>query len=144
MKKSIYSVILLLSTYCYGQTDTISSLKHNLKIKNLVESKSQFAVWSKNELSDKISNIILWERNVAFAKKDGRKIITVTQKRFFEDSTKNTMVFTVSDREDFRTIYDYRKDKKGVQAYDYHEGQITGSDTVNNNVKAGFHLLLPV
>jgi hypothetical protein len=145
MRKILITLpVLLLSMVCLAQTDTISIARRNLKLADLKGGTSQFAVWSKNELTGKVSRIILWERKVDFAEKDGRKTINVAQRRIYEDSAKNTFVFTVSDFATFRTLYDYRTDKTGIQAFDYKENRIIGSDTILKNTKAGFNLSFPV
>ncbi len=145
MNKIIISLfLLLLSGLSYGQTDTISIARNNLRLDYLKGGTSQFAVWSKSTLTGKVSRIILWERSVNFAQRDSRKVITVAQRRLYEDSTKNTYVFTVSDRANFQTLYDYRADKTGIQAFDYKDNRIVGADTVSKNIKAGFRLELPV
>jgi len=88
--------------------------------------------------------MILWERKVAFVKREGLDDIAVTQRRLYEDTSRNTLVYTISTRKDFQTIYDYRKDKSGIQAFDYRSDMIVGSDTIKNNNKSGFALKLPV
>ncbi len=145
MKTNIFTLLFLSQALlCYAQTDTIGIGRKNLRIDYLKEGTNQFAVWSKNETTGKVSRLILWERKVAFTERNGGKTIAVSQRRLYEDSTKNTFVYTVSDRDSFRTIYDYRTDKTGIQAFDYRNDSIVGSDTVPKNIKSGFNLSLPI
>ena len=145
MKPNLFTLFLLLQVILiYAQTDNIGIGIKNLRTEYLKEGTNQFSVWNKNESTGKVSRLILWERKVAFTDKNGGKTITVSQRRIYEDSVKNTYVYTVSDRKTFRTIYDYRTDKTGIQAFDYRNGSIVGSDTVAKNIQSGFKLSLPV
>ncbi len=104
----LFSLILLLqSVLSYGQIDTIGIGNKKLRTDFMTEGTSQFAVWSKSEVTGRVSRLILWERKVAFAETKARKIVTITQRRLYEDSAKNTYVFTVSDRDLSQELVSY-------------------------------------
>lgn len=144
MKKWIATLWLFLPpAFSFAQSDTISISKNNLRLDYLKEGTSQFITWDKNAATGTISHMIIWIRKVEFIRRNEQDEIAVTQLRYYEDTTRNTYVYTISRRSDFQTIYDYRKDRSGVQAFDYKADKIVGSDTIKNNIKSSFALNTP-
>jgi hypothetical protein len=122
-----------------GQTDTISVRKKNLLTGNIKEGTSQFLSFLKNEKTKAIVSYGIQERTVKFSKRSGRAVIIVTQHRHVNDSTMSKYVYTVSDRQNFQTIYDYtQRIISGIEAYDYKDDSVTGSDTITHNTKTKF------
>lgn len=143
MKKILIPAIFLISISGYAQTDTISIERHSLQVSNLRKGNNRYAVWSQNTQTGIISTLSLWDRDVSFEKRGGKDVIVVKQMRYYEDTLRNKYVYTVSDRNTFKTIYDYtRRGKAGTEAYNYNDNQITGADTIAGNIKKDFKLAL--
>ena len=142
IKPPIFCSLLLASAIaCTAQTDTVSITKNNLQTSYLKEGANQYIAWMRNFSADGISQLTFWERKISFAIRNGKDVIIVAQRRLFEDSARNTIVYTVSDKHTFQTIYDYRESKaSGIKAYDYDDHEIKGADTIDRNVKKGFDL----
>jgi hypothetical protein len=124
-----------------AQVDTIGLKLNPLQTQYLQAGNSQFLTWSKNLATGNLSGLLLWERCVSFGDWRGHAGVMVTQQRISGDTNRKTFVYTVSDRQTFEPLYDYRKDAgSGIKAYNYSATGITGADSVTGNTKIGFHL----
>jgi hypothetical protein len=112
--KKIATITPLLFTACliysaaHAQVDTVSIKKGNLKTSYLKAGNNQYVSWIQDAVTKKVSQLLLWERKISFGKKYGRDVIIVAQQRLYEDTSRATFVYTVSDSKTFQTIYDYR------------------------------------
>ncbi len=144
MKFSILVPVIFLSIIvsgfkCFAQVDTISVNKNNLLTDYLKEGTSQFLAYTTDGKTKAITSQSIGERTLKFGRINGRDVIIVIQYRHYNDSTVSKYVYTVSDRQNFKTLYDYTKRiKSGIEAYDYSENGVKGSDTIKNNTKADF------
>jgi len=121
-------------------TDTISIKNNNLRMANLKEGSSKYLSWTKNSKSGRVSWISMSERVIYFKKINGRDVIIVVQHKFINDTSRNNFVYTVSDRNNFETLYDYTSNSKVIEAYDYHGYEVRGADTVKQNSRHNFSL----
>jgi hypothetical protein len=137
----LYFICLTAFQNISAQVDTISIKNNNLQIQYLKEGNSQFLTWSKDSITGNISGLLLWERYISFANLSGKPVVVISQQRISGDTNRKTFVYTVSDKKNLQTIYDYRQDaNSGIKAYNYIDHEITGADTVKGNTKIGFHL----
>ena len=140
--KLIAILIFLNSSFflCFAQIDTIGIKRNNLRTKYLVESHSIYLNWLKDTKSGMVSNISISKRDIFLRKMKGKNVIVVIQRKLNNDTNKIKFIYTVNDRENFRTYYDYLKGAEGIEAYDYRGNEIKGTDTIPQNSKLGFHL----
>lgn len=139
MKTKLALLFLLFSIESIAQRDSVSVDRGNLLTKFLKPSKSTYLVTSANAKTGAVTQISVWNRETRFEKKGGRDVVVVKQMRYYADTVNNKFVYTISDRGNLRTIYDYTKRlRSGIEAFNYLPGRIVGADTVDHNAKAGF------
>ena len=109
MKEIIILFAFLITITADAQTDTISIERHSLQVFNLKEGNNRYAVWLQNTQTGIISGISLWDRTISFENRDKKDVIVVKQLRLYEDTLRNKYVYTVSDRNTFKTIYNYSR-----------------------------------
>lgn len=132
--------LLFIGIRCYAQVDTISVNKNNIHTEFLKEGSSQFLAWYQDPKTKFISNHGIGERTIRFAKINNRDVIIVTQHRHYNDSLTSKYVYTVSDRKNFQTLYDYTfRIQSGAEGFNYTDKAVAGADTVKNNVKSTFN-----
>ena len=86
----------------------------------------------------------LWSRVVKFEKRSSKNVIVVEQQWLSYDSSLNRKVYSVCDAENFAPLYHYSSSSKtGVEAFDFRDGKIVGSDSVMNNTKKDFSIDQP-
>jgi len=139
MKMKLALLLLLISAESMAQCDTVNIERGNLLTKLLKPRKSTYLVTSANAKTGAVTQISLWNRETLLEKRGGRDVVVVKQMRYYADTVNNKFVYTVSDRSNLRTIYDYTKRlRSGVEAFNYLPDRIVGADTVKHNAKAGF------
>jgi len=141
--KNLFLILIVCITFLKSnaQVDTISIKKHNLNTAFIKEGTNQYLSWIKNKTSGLISNISIWERQISLQSVKGKNVIVVTQHRYYNDSSRNKYVYTISDRNTLKTIYDFTKrPATGIEAFNYNDNEIKGDDTIPLNTKAGFNL----
>jgi len=139
MRTELALLFLLFSIESMAQRDTVSVERGNLLIKLLKPGKSTYLVTSANAKTGAVTQISLWNRETRLEKKGERDVVVVKQMRYYSDTVNNKFVYTISDRSNLKTIYDYtRRLKSGIEAFNYLPDQIVGADTVEHNTKAGF------
>ena len=136
----VFSLLAVVPTIdAAGQKDTISVKKHNLLTSYIKEGTSQFLSFTQDEKTKAITAYSIQERTVKFGNRNGLPVIIVIQHRHLNDSTMSKYVYTVSDRQNFQTIYDYTyRIVSGIEAYSYTDRSVAGADSVKNNTKNKF------
>jgi hypothetical protein len=136
--------IFFLSSDSYGQTDTISVNRNNLRTDYLKEGTSQFLAYFKDKKTKVIYDHSIGERTIKFGRRDGKEVIIVIQHRHYNDSSTSKYVYTVSDRSSLQTLYDYTsRIASSTEAFNYSAKGVKGADTVKNNTKANFQYSFP-
>ena len=139
----LFSFLFSYSELLYAQRDSVSISRNNLLIQQLKSGKSTYAVWTKDLATEAVSKISIWNREVRFRKLKGREVIVVSQMRFYEDPVNNKYVYTVSDKQNFKTIYDFTKRiRTGIEAFNYYDNEISAADSVKENSKQGFKMTI--
>src|SRR6202012_1979197 len=115
----VFSLLAVVPTIdAAGQKDTISVKKHNLLTSYIKEGTSQFLSFTQDEKTKAITAYSIQERTVKFGNRNGLPVIIVIQPRHLNDYTMSKYVYTVSDRQNFQTIYDYTyRIVSGIEAY---------------------------
>ena len=141
MKKIILFTLVICSfgIYSKAQVDTINAANNKLKIENLKEGKSTYLVYFTDTLDKKRTVGDLWERSTKFTKVNGADVVAFDWKWIHAD-TVLANILNICDHKTLAPIYhkaDYKK--RGIFAYDYRDGFMVPSDTINNNeaVKKG-------
>lgn len=125
---------------CFAQVDTINIKNNNLNIANLKAGNSQYLCYLKDAKSGLVSFISISERRIYFQKINGKDAIVIIKHNFNNDTSKNKYVYTVFDRYNFKTLYDYTRRPAGVEAYNYQGDEIKGADSIKQNTKLNFFL----
>jgi len=141
MKFTLFGLFVFCSTLLLAQRDSINVERNNLLMHRLKASKNSYVVWTKDLTTGATSKISIWRRDISIEKFNNRDVIVVKQIRSYEDSLNNKSVFTISDRSNFKTIYNRSERKRtGTEAFNYSDSEITGADSVNKNTKRNFKL----
>jgi hypothetical protein len=134
-------LFIIANIFCavgFAQIDTISIKNNNLRIANLKEGNSQYVCWLKDTRSGAVSIISMSERKVYFQKIRGKDVIVVVKHSFNNDTSANKYVYTISDRNNFKTLYDYSSKSAVIEAYNYYGDEIKGADSIKQNTKLNF------
>jgi hypothetical protein len=139
MKYKLIALFFLSVILLYSQErETVSSIKTNNIKRYLNEGTRQYLVFTKKGESSE-SNLSLWSRTVRFQKIDSQERIVVQQQWYPSDSSANRTVYSICNADNFLPIYHYSSTpKNGIEAYDFLENKIIGSDTTQGNTKKGF------
>jgi hypothetical protein len=142
MKQSQHTFLLLLvlvlslpSFTTTAQIDTISLVKKDLVISQLTPGLHQYLVYFERPKQKKIMMPMLWNRQVDFKQFKGKPTIEVTQNWYATDTLLNRYIYSINSREDFSPIYQYGKSARGVEAFEFEQNRVSGSDTVASNSK---------
>ena len=139
---TIIALALLHDLPTSAQVDSVSVRRSNLMMSSLKTGKSSYAVWSKDLSTNAVTQIAIWNREVLFSVLGGKNVVIVKQMRYYDDHKRNKYVYTVSDRKNFQTLYDYTTRGGIIQAFNYNNNEISGADSVNNNSKRDFKLTI--
>ncbi|MCB0461141.1 MAG: hypothetical protein KDC81_00410 [Flavobacteriaceae bacterium] len=86
-----------------------------------------------------MGDISIWERSVELTDEE----IIIKQSWKNQDKSKTREIFSINDRKTFLPKYHKAVSGKGViEAYDFYEDKIVGSDSIANNTKKDFNLVL--
>jgi hypothetical protein len=130
--------VLILNQPAVAQIDTIRINQNHLLTSNLKEGLHQYLVYFENQKKGRITGSFIWNRQVNFKKQNGKEVIEIVQHWFGADTTQNRYVYSVSDKKTFAPIYHYTKSTRGVEAFDFTVGKISGSDSIADNSKKDF------
>lgn len=134
--KNIFLVALIATSLnCAAQIDTINILKNDLITSNLKPGLHQYLVYFENPAKKRIGNSSIWNRQVNFKNVNGRDVIEVEQFWYMTDTLFNRYVYSLSDKKTFAPIFHKTKGRNGVEAFDFDQQTISGSDSVENNTK---------
>jgi hypothetical protein len=135
------SLLALSLVAANAQVDTID-VSRDLLVMYLPEGRSQYSV-SFQMPNGTIRYVGLWNRTVRFSSAGGKEQIVVEQDWWTSDSAAHRKVFSVCSFMDFTPLFHYSKDGKGkVEAYNFSDNRVTGSDTTAENSRKGFELAL--
>jgi hypothetical protein len=144
LKKCVLTVLCLsLANLSQAQVDTIRLTQNDLVTSALKEGLHQYLVYFENPKKGRITGSFVWNRQVNFKIHNGSDVIEITQHWFGSDTTSNRYVYSISLRKNFAPLYHYTKSSRGIEAFDFEERKITGSDTVNGNAKKDLEVFLP-
>lgn len=145
-KKTMRSITLALCLLLYcstlqAQVDTIYSFPHKVLKASIREGMAQYLVFFKMKDKPRQAKTFVWNRSTSYQQKNGKQVLEVVQHWYGGDSTDYRYVYTLVNPENYLPIYHKTNSQRtGIEAFDFYENQIKGSDSVANNKKASFDL----
>jgi len=139
--------ILTLSLTLYfstlkAQVDTIYAIPKKLIDASLKQGTSQYLVFIKFKQMPKQSKTFVWDRKVSIKQVNGKDHIEVVQHWYGGDSTDYRYVYSLVDKENYLPTYHKTiLSRTGIEAFDFYDNKIKGSDSIANNKKAAFELI---
>jgi hypothetical protein len=109
-----------------------------LVISQLTPGLHQYLVYFERPKQKKIMTPMLWSRQVNFKQFQGTPAIEVVQNWYAGDTLLNRYIYSINHRDNFSSLYHYAKGSRGIEAFDFEQNRILGSDTVTNNTKKDF------
>lgn len=135
------SLTLYFSTLS-AQVDTIYSIPQQWINSSLATGTSQYLVFIKFKQKPKQSKTFVWERKVSINKVNGKDAVEIVQHWYGADSSDYRYVYSLVDKRSFSPIYHKTISQRlGVEAFDFYDSKIKGSDSVANNKKSSFELV---
>lgn len=145
MKNFILALtIVVISSHCFAQIDTIRIDKADLTTSNLKPGLHQYLVYFENPAKKRIGNSSIWNRQVKFKNIAGKEVIEIEQNWFASDTAYNRYVYSISDRKTFAPIFHKTKMRGGIEAFDFENTKISGTDSVGSNAKKDLDVPLTV
>jgi hypothetical protein len=130
-------VCLLLSGKAIAQVDTLRAIPEKWIVQSLRPETAQYLVFFQNKKKPKQAGTYIWSRQIRLK----NNTIEVEQKWYSSDSTSYRYVYSVVDRKTFLPIYHKTiMQRSGIEAFDFSDAKIKGSDSIANNSKATFEL----
>ncbi|MBI3219270.1 MAG: hypothetical protein HYZ44_07140 [Bacteroidetes bacterium] len=130
-------LLFTVSLEAYAQVDTLRSIPEKWITQSLRQETAQYLVFFQNKKKPKQAGTFIWSRQL----KVKNNTIEVEQKWYSSDSTSYRYVYSLVDRKTFLPIYHKTiMQRSGIEAFDFTEQKIKGSDSVANNTKATFEL----
>ena len=143
MKNNYFPLLILVLLICnlgISQNDKINILENDLVMNQLKETQNKYLVYIEGP-DGSIMDMAVWERNVSFGYFNNEEVINIEQKWKNQDKAKTRSIFSISKRKNFQPLYHYAASGKGaVEAYDFKETKIIGSDSIATNTKKDFIL----
>lgn len=136
--------LLILSSTCIAQIDTIRLDKNDLITSNLKSGLHQYLVYFENPARKRIGNSSIWNREVNFKSINGRDVFEIEQFWYATDTLYNRYVYSLSDKKTFAPIFHKTKGRSGIEAFDFSQGKVSGTDSVENNTKKDLEVSLEV
>lgn len=135
------SLTLVLSTL-KAQVDTVYSIPQKLVNASLKEGTTQYLVFIKFKQKPKQSKTFVWERKIAVKKIGDKDLVEVVQHWYGADSTDYRYVYSLVNKQNYLPLYHKTSSQRlGIEAFDFYDNKIKGSDSVANNKKASFELV---
>ncbi len=135
----ILSILLISQSTAFAQIDTIRVQNGDLNMHQLEEGTSQYLVYL--ELPNgRLLDASIWERTVIFQDFKGTEALVVTQTWKNQNPEKVKTLYSVNDAENFSPIFHKTQDKETLNAFDFYEDKIVGSDTVEGIANSDFSL----
>jgi len=142
MKKIGY-LLILVSFFSKGQSDTVYSINNKQIKESLREGTNQYLVFIQNKKKVKQTGAYIWSRTIKFKKFNSKDVIEISQKWYSSDSARYRYVYSLVERNTLLPIYHRTWTKQlGIEAYDFYPDKIVGSDSVSENSKKGFSITL--
>lgn len=140
IKKVVFIVCILQMNVVFGfqSIDTLKVNSDRLLMNELSAGQARYLVYI--EFPDgSLKDISIWERKVSV--KDEKVMIFQQWKN--QDVSKTRELFSVSRLKNFEPIYHSTKNGKGVvEAFEFYPHTIKGADSVTNNSRKDFSLIL--
>lgn len=140
--KNIFLALLLLPALASAQIDTIYQLDSKLIKKYLKPSSNQYLVFIQRKGDPRQAFTSVWSRDVRIVDRNGRELVEIDQKWYSSDTSRLRTVYSLMNASDFSPVYHHTKLNRAVEAFDFYPDKIKGSDSVANNTKKGFELVL--
>ena len=143
-----YLVILLISLLITGRViaqhttvaDTVRPGKGALPAHALKPGLRQYLLCYQDPKNDRKLTFWYWLRDIAVQREGGKDIYVITQHWYGSDSGSYRQVYSVNDAGDFAPLYHRELVRGKLNAYDWKGDGITGTDSVEGNVRKGFKL----
>jgi hypothetical protein len=140
----------LLFTFCVAfvsfassaQVDTIYHLDSQLIKKYLKPSSNQYLVFIQRKGDPRQAFTFVWSRDVKVVNRNGKEFIEINQKWYGSDTSRLRTVYSLMNASDFSPVYHHTKLNRTIEAFDFYDDKIKGSDSVTNNTKKDFELAL--
>lgn len=130
-------VCLITSFQTQAQVDTLRAIPEKWITQSLRSETAQYLVFFQNKKKPKQAGVFIWSRQI----KVQNNMIEVEQKWYSSDSTGYRYVYSIVDRKTFLPIYHKTiMQRSGIEAFDFSDKKIKGSDSIANNSKATFEL----
>ena len=130
-------VCLFFSTRANAQVDTIRSIPEKWITQSLRPETAQYLVFFQSKKKPKQAGTFIWSRELRVK----NNTIEVEQKWYSSDSASYRYVYSTVDRKTFLPIYHKTvMQRSGIEAFDFTDQKIKGSDSVAKNSKATFEL----
>jgi len=113
--------------------DTIRISHDDLVMSSLKPGLYQYLVYFKNPKKDRIAGHSLWRREVNFINRNGKDLIEIVQHWDYSDTAYSRYVYSLSDRRNFKPLYHYTRDPRGIEAFNFTDTEVTGADSVAGN-----------
>jgi hypothetical protein len=145
---AVFFILFLGNVYAQdvkNAVDTIHLDRKQLLIKYLKPGTSQYLVSFHGPKLEKLMNVSIWQRTVAFSNFQSQEAIVITQQWSSPDSAFNRSLLSVSEKATLRPIYHYAKSSRsGIEAFNFSRDNIAGADSVANNQRKNWSLPLEV
>lgn len=135
-------ILLLVSFSVKAQVDTVYNLNSKLIKKYLKPSSNQYLVFIQRKGDPRQTYTYIWSRDVKFVNKKGKDLVEIEQKWYASDTTRNRYVYSLMNANDFSPVYHYTTLNKSIEAFDFYDDKIKGSDSIASNTKKDFNLAL--
>jgi hypothetical protein len=138
----IISLFMLFASTVSAQVDTVYQFDSKLIANRIKEGRFQYCMFFQNKTSPKKAGTYIVDKKITFKTVNGIDAIEIIQKLYSSDTAGYNYVYSLVRRDNFNPIHHRTwRQRTGVEAYDFYENKIVGSDTVANNAKKGFELL---
>ena len=138
--KSLLSTVLFIfiTTLTYAQVDTVYHLDSKLIKKHLKAGPNQYLVFIQRRGDPRQTYTTVWSRDVKFVNRNGNELIEISQKWYGSDTARVRTVYSLMNASDFSPVYHRTRLNRTIEAFDFYQNKIKGSDSVTNNSKKDF------
>jgi hypothetical protein len=140
----VFLAMIATSLHCSAQIDTIRIDNSDLITSNLKAGLHQYLVYFETPAKKRIGNSSIWNRQVNFKSINGRDVIEIEQFWYMTDTLSNRYVYSISDKKTFAPMFHKTKGRTGVEAFDFGQQKVSGTDSVENNSKNDLDVPLTV
>jgi hypothetical protein len=130
-----------------AQVDTVNAKNNKLQLNKLKEETVDYLVYFMDSVTQKRTVGDLWRRKIQFTNFKDQPAVLFTW-NWIRNDTAYAIIVNICDRKTLAPIYRHGNYKgRGIMAYDYREGVMVPSDTIQNNLgmkKGNTVLSIPV